>query len=375
MVVALVGCASASAQTNQRTFFPIAARDGSTFHTLTPVLDGTPTGVPGTASPTLTPTASPTGSPDSALSATVSATPTAAPACGGDRGAVRSLTDQAAAEVAVATIARSVGELRDAAPPTGVTADTPRLQRLERSAFQVRAALVDIVERADGALLVTLADPGDWAQTVVVELPGEACAGASPRGSEIASARANLLATCGASPSAIRSRLYGYATFVGVGFFDPEPGDGAAPNGLGLAPVLRFQSSDCNTFGTSTPTPTITLTPTRTPTPTPTIPATLTPTRTPSWTITPAPNAFSVTGSGSPPSSIIALDPGTRVFRYTYTGAATMTAVLQDSSGTATIAPIVTCPASCSGSVSIPVAGGAYRIKVTSSGNWAFTIQ
>src|SRR5438132_1430309 len=127
-VALLTGCATAAAQTGQRTYLPSA-----------------PLGFP----------APPTAAP--------SPTSTAVPgrACAADRLAVRTLSDQDASLVNGMPVPRTIGELAGAASPGGLGAGTPRLARVERSTFQLQIALVQVSQLASGALALEVADPDD----------------------------------------------------------------------------------------------------------------------------------------------------------------------------------------------------------------------
>src|SRR5439155_11171963 len=112
---------------------------------------------------------------------------------------VRALADPDAGSVSLMAVPRTVVELRTTAPPTTLTADTPRLPRVERSTFQLQVAVIEVATLDSGALALTVADPDDGAQTAVVELPDPDCAAtaASPRAADIAAARASMLSICG----------------------------------------------------------------------------------------------------------------------------------------------------------------------------------
>ena len=155
----VIGCSPAAAQSVQRTYLPLAQ-----------LREGAPASPTAAATPTTTP---------------------AGVACAGDRLPVRTLSDLDAAQVDSRPLVRSIRELRETAAPSTVDAATPRLDRIERSTFQLEVEIVALSRLQSGALALTVADPADPTLTALVELPDPACAAvaASPRAADVAAAR------------------------------------------------------------------------------------------------------------------------------------------------------------------------------------------
>ena len=176
--------------------------------------------------------------------------------------------------------------------------------------------------------------------------------------------------------AAVGFMVWGGATILGVGFFDPSPVDGAAPNDLGLAPAVHFESADCSIAGPVSPTTTPrrigspAATWTASPTPLPGATATRTPTPSP----TAPPTTYGFSGTDSRQSTAYALTAGRWSFSYTFTGAI-LNAYLLDAGGT-NRGTIVACSASCQDTHALTIpADGSYRIQVNAAGSWSFTFR
>ena len=343
-----VGCASAAAQGAQRVHLPLAS------------IGGTPSATP-------TPTATvPAGGP-----------------CAAPRAAVRTLSDSDAANVSSMAVPRTLRELADTAAPADLGSDSPRQPRVERSTFELHVAVVEVALLDSGALALSVADPDDRSRTAVVELPDPGCANAasSPRAGDIAA-------------RAAAKRVYGGATLLGVGFFDPRPRPEAPASGLGLSPVLHFESGDCNTFAQPSPTATPrgvgTTIPLPSPgtTPFPTAPPGSTPTATQTATTasgTPQPTAtptstppggtISASGSGSQTVGPYQLTAGNWTFVTNYTGGGIISAYALDSGGTRR-GTVADCSTSCTETRQLTLSPtGGYRVQVQAIGSWQITIR
>jgi hypothetical protein len=159
-----------------------------------------------------------------------------APACGVERWAVKTLSDPAAPQVDLVPRATSVGALRSLAAPPNLGA---RLPGVEMHAWRIHVRLLWSKLEADSDIHVVVADPATG-RTMIVELTSPSCALGSPALAEIRAARAEFVRACGV-PTRSFTRLTGFATIDGVGFFDfLHAQRGVAPNGIELHPVLRF---------------------------------------------------------------------------------------------------------------------------------------
>lgn len=358
LLAAVVG-GPAHAQTHHRAFLPIAQRGVSP----------TPTGTP-----------------------TSTATPPPGRACPADRLDVRTFSDADARDVLLAPVPRTVRELVQSATPPDLHARSPRLGLGERSIFELTVVLVEATRLEGGAIQVVVADPSFPNTTAVVEVPDPECSAAamSPQAPAFTSSRAALLVGCGLAAPSARTPIYGGARITGVGFFDPTSGR------LGLAPVLAFESGDCNTVGqpspTATPTARMTATATATPRPlsaTPTAPIAATATRTPtrtqtvpgSPTATPSPTVtpeVSIREAGSGTSTVgpFTLRAGTVQIRIHYPGTGTFSARLIEVAGGAIIATLASGPGphDTAGTYTVQ-RGGDYRVSISTSGNWDVVIE
>jgi hypothetical protein len=306
--------------------------------------------------------------------------------CADDRLAVRTLSDDAASTVNLTPIVRSIAELRQLPAPSGLTADTPRQPRAERIAFTLQVDLLDAARGPDGTLTMVVADSGALDRTLVVELPDPGCqaVAGSMQFVTIAEAHAAVLTSCSVMPGGTPVRLYGSAVISGVGFYDPRPERaGAAPNGLSLAPVLRFQGVGCNPHGPPTPTSTPTRSPTSTTptvsptrTPTPSATATQTQTYTPTVTLTPTPTPIVFSGAGQGTTTYFPLAAGSATFAIGYAGQNSFHAQLLDDADDFVAWLAIVSGGSYSASTTIAIQRSAYyRITVASFGSWSFEVR
>ena len=173
------------------------------------------------------------------------ATPTtnAGLACGSERWAVKTLSDPDAARVDLTPVAGSVAALRALPTP----ADKPQAGRVaptELTVFRVTADLVEAKLEDDRDFHVVIAEPGDPAQTMIVEFADTDCSGAvgSQEAALMRSARDAFLARYPKPKESDFRDLSGRVVITGVGFFDFAHGQrGLAPNAIELHPVLSIE--------------------------------------------------------------------------------------------------------------------------------------
>jgi hypothetical protein len=167
--------------------------------------------------------------------------------CGEERWAVKTLSDKRVKRVDFRPHDSSIGRLRKK-PAPDVGSDTPRIDGVETTNYRVRARLIEFKREEDKDIHLVIGVPSAPQKTMIVEFPDTTCPGArrSPKKSQMAKARAALVAACGEPSSSSFHPLQGTATFTGVGFFDILHGQtGVAPNGIELHPVLRLASLSC----------------------------------------------------------------------------------------------------------------------------------
>lgn len=175
--------------------------------------------------------------------------PPAAPGvrCGVERWPVKTLSDPAARQVNFSPKRTTVDRLRHLRVPK-VGSKTPRLLKIERSTYRVRAQLIEAKYEEDRDIHLVIADPNDERKTMIVEFPYVGCQGATSSHKKRAMklARAAFGRDCPQPGRSSFKALSGMATIEGVGFVDKKHGQrGLAPNGIELHPVLRFRSVDC----------------------------------------------------------------------------------------------------------------------------------
>jgi hypothetical protein len=171
----------------------------------------------------------------------------AAATCGVERWAVKTLSDKRVKRVDFRPHNSSIGRLRKKEAPD-IGANTPRIDGVETTDYRVRARLIEFKLEEDRDVHLVIGVPSAPAKTMIVEFPDTSCPGArrSPKKSQMASARAALIAACGEPSSSSFHQLQGTATVTGVGFFDILHGQtGVAPNGIELHPVLKLSGSSC----------------------------------------------------------------------------------------------------------------------------------
>ncbi len=162
------------------------------------------------------------------------------PGCGGK--SKKTLTDKGAAAVNFTPAPTTVSSLRALPVPPGAGLGAPR-QTAETMTFQVTVQLVSAKLEPDHDIHLLISDQAG-SGTMITEFPDPTCPAASLSAhvSEMATARAALLAAIGPVSALSYKPLGGTATLTGVGFFDSVHGQrGVAPNGIELHPVLSFK--------------------------------------------------------------------------------------------------------------------------------------
>ena len=178
-----------------------------------------------------------------ACSLLIAAGSVAEAACGGDRWSVQTASDPAAGRIdLVHVIATSVEEMTAKGVPTTLSSDS-RIEPDELNVSVVNAILTSYKREDDGDYYAVLSSGG---MTMVAEFPDPACVSAtSPLLDQIRAARAQFDA--GLSAGSAFKTANQLVTITGVSFFESLVGQGAAPNGIELHPVLsvRFATGTC----------------------------------------------------------------------------------------------------------------------------------
>jgi hypothetical protein len=158
--------------------------------------------------------------------------------CGGDRPAVRTLSDPAAADVRPAATKTSLSVLASLRRPATFAR---RGSGAEKTRYLVRARLVSAALGSGGELVPVV---GAGEHRIAAHFPAAACTGGASRElrSAMQNARTAVERACGAVRQGRSVRLRGAVTITGVGFFSTSRAEG---NGFGLAPVLRFSTGAC----------------------------------------------------------------------------------------------------------------------------------
>ena len=164
-------------------------------------------------------------------------------ACGGARWSVQTASDPAAGRIDLAhVVATSVEEMTAKGAPATMSSES-RIEPDELNVSVVNAVLTSYKREDDGDYYAVLSSGGT---TMVAEFPDPACVSAtSPLLDQIRAARAQFDARLFAD-TAFRTANQ-LVTITGVSFFDSLVGQGAAPNGIELHPVLsvRFATGTC----------------------------------------------------------------------------------------------------------------------------------
>ena len=169
--------------------------------------------------------------------------------CGTERWAVKTLSDPDSEKVDPALKEEIVSDLRGLPRPRGALAG--RCEGVETTTFKVRASLVGYKNENDSDFHVVIADLDHPDETMIVEIPNVACAGACASGhiDDFKTASSNLVNLLGPASPDPRAPLRRAArkitvVVVGVGFFDFDHNQtGRAPNNLELHPVLSINEA------------------------------------------------------------------------------------------------------------------------------------
>jgi hypothetical protein len=169
------------------------------------------------------------------------AAPPPGAACGVERWPVKTMSDRDASLVNLQPQTSTVSVLR-ALPKPASLPDDRRLSPTETTTFTIHARTTVFKLEEDRDIHLVIASPSNPAETMIVEFPDVACAGASASAvrDRMASARAALTAVCGQPTGSFRTCNF-EVDVTGVGFFDFLHGQtGVAPNGIELHPVLAI---------------------------------------------------------------------------------------------------------------------------------------
>ena len=173
-------------------------------------------------------------------------------ACGGDRWSVQTASDPGAARIdLVHVIATSVEEMTGKPRPATLPTDS-RVEPDELNVSTVNAILTSYKLEDDGDYYAVLSSGGT---TMVAEFPDPACVSAtSPLLDQIRAARAQFDSKL--TPGSGFKTANQLVTITGVSFFESLVGQGTAPNGIELHPVLsvRFATGTCTNPGAPTST-------------------------------------------------------------------------------------------------------------------------
>jgi hypothetical protein len=173
--------------------------------------------------------------------------------CGSERWAVKTLADPAGRALSLKPRATTIRKLRRARAPRQL--GRRRSQGIERTTFRVTGRLVEMRLEDDLDVDLVIADPRTGA-TMIAAFPSVSCTrGATPKArAKMSRARAALAAACG-PPTSASQKLSGTGAITGVGFFNPTHGEGGAPNGIELHPVVAFTASSCGSVPEPPPPP------------------------------------------------------------------------------------------------------------------------
>ena len=175
---------------------------------------------------------------------------------GGNRWAVKTLTDASAGSVDYRRpVKATVASLAAQAPSTTITATTKRLPS-EKTVYEVTAKLIKAklsyepdTKKGDEDITLVIADPTTGAM-MIAELPKARCSpeSRSIKAAQMDKARSAFVAACGTPPAGHFETLHGIARITGVGFFDLDHGKaqtGRAPHFRELHPLLAFSTTHC----------------------------------------------------------------------------------------------------------------------------------
>ena len=159
------------------------------------------------------------------------------PACAAGRWPVKTLSDARRRWVNFRPRATSVARIARLRPIRIVGRRMPRMRGFETQAWRMKVWVRRLAGPSrHGDIKAFVSDGPSSRREMIIEFPHDRCAHVrrSPRRYEMASARANLLHTCGRR-----------ATVIGVGFYDNPHGQGGLRNAVELHPVLGFSAAPC----------------------------------------------------------------------------------------------------------------------------------
>lgn len=155
--------------------------------------------------------------------------------CGTERWAIKTMTDAAAAQVALVPEEARIADLVAIPPPVQPIDRQPS----ELITYQLTATLVVAKHEADRDLHIVIAD-GDT--TMIVESPDPGCAQGSTVFDQISQVRKDLESQFPAVAAGGRVDVNMPVVVTGVAFFDHLHGqEGVARNGIELHPLLSFR--------------------------------------------------------------------------------------------------------------------------------------
>jgi hypothetical protein len=169
--------------------------------------------------------------------------------CGGERWAVKTLSDEDRGRVSPKRVLATVEELRKLAPPPDLPADR-RVPPVELTTYVVIGKVEGIQQMSDRDFHLVISDPRDPKLTMITELVDPECV-RSMKSSEVVRfrrARQALISFFGVPrPYFTAERTAQVVEITGVGFFDYIHCEtGAAPNGIELHPVLDIRLAPQN---------------------------------------------------------------------------------------------------------------------------------
>lgn len=180
---------------------------------------------------------------------TTSTQPTTTPVngtkCGKERWAVKTLTDAAASQVALAPRPAMIAQLAAVSAPHEPSL---RVSPLEVTTYQITGTLTFAKGEADSDYHLVIDD--GRGHTMIVESPNSSCAAGSRVASQIRAVRASIDVRLPglAAGQVLKPNLA--VTVTGVGFFDRIHGQtGVAPNGVELHPILSIAFSTAHAHG------------------------------------------------------------------------------------------------------------------------------
>lgn len=164
-------------------------------------------------------------------------------ACGRERWPVKTMSDPQAAQVDLTPVDTTVPDLTSLRAPNTLPEDG-RVVPTEFTTYRLTARLVKAKIEADQDIHLVIADPKNSRDTMIVELPNPACAGAATSRvlQQMTTARQAFVGRFGTPPTTRFQRISGTAQITGIALFDFLHGQsGVAPNGIEIHPVIEFR--------------------------------------------------------------------------------------------------------------------------------------